>query len=203
MTQGYNIPAYNPETKQHYIDCVRDVKIIEARVNEELPDELFQMNFEEGIYVADRRSGKTVTYKYIATPPSVIGKPLPDFENIRINFNPEQAKGRMLLVCFWDMNQRPSRNCITRLAKQAEQLNEKGIIVVAMHATKVGQVKLNEWVKKNNIPFPVGIIQDDGGKIRFKWGVKSLPWLILTNKEHVITAEGFNLLELNAQLESK
>ncbi len=40
-------------------------------------------------------------------------------------------------------------------------------------------------------------------KIRFVRGVKSLPWLILTNKEQVITAEGPNLLELNAQLESK
>ena len=40
-------------------------------------------------------------------------------------------------------------------------------------------------------------------KIRLVWSVKSLPWLILTNKEQVITAKGFNLLELNAQLESK
>jgi len=55
-------------------------------------------------------------------------------------------------------------------------------------------------VKKNNIPFPAGIIQDDGEKIRFKWGVKSLPWLILTDRTHVVCAEGISLEELDEKL---
>ena len=32
------------------------------------------------------------------------------------------------------------------------------------------------------------------------WGVKSLPWLILTDKEHVVTAEGFSLDDLNEKM---
>ena len=201
MTQGYSLPAYNPDTKQHYLSVVRDVRIIEARVNEELPDELFEMKFEEGLYVADRRSGKTIVYKYISTPPSLMGKPLPDFVNIKIDFNPEQAKGRILLVCFWDMNQRPSRNCIARLAKQAEQLREKGLVVAAVQASKVDQNKIDQWVKKNKILVPVGMIQGDEEKTRFSWGVKSLPWLILTDHSHVIHAEGFGFDNLDNMIE--
>jgi len=193
MTQGYSLPAYNPDTKQHYINVVRDVKIVEARVNEELPDELFEMKFEEGLYVADRRSGKTVVYKYIATPPSLIGKPLPDFENIKIDFKSGQAKGGMLLLCFWDMNQRPSRNCLLKLTMRAKELKQKDITVVVVQSSKVDEDKINEWFEKNNIPFPAGMIEGDEKEVRFTWGVKSLPWLILTDKEHNVTAEGFGL----------
>lgn len=54
---------------------------------------------------------------------------------------------------------------------------------------------------KNKIPFPVGMIQGDGEKIRFAWGVKSLPWLILMNRKHIVTAEGFNLSEINSKIQ--
>ena len=103
----------------------------------------------------------------------------------------------MILVCFWDMQQRPSRNCIMRLAKQAQQLNQKGITVVAVQASKIDENALNEWVKKNNIPFPVGMVQDDVEKTKFAWGIRSLPWLILTDKQHAVQAEGFSINELN------
>ena len=200
MTQGYSMPSYNPDTKQHYIRAVRDVRIVEVRINEELPHKLFEMKFEEGLTVIDDRSGKSIVYNYIATPPSLIGKPLPDFSNIKIDFNPGQAKGRMLLVCFWDMNQRPSRNCITRLARLVEQLKQQGVTVVAVQASKVDQNTLDEWVKKNNVPFPVGMIEGDEEEVRFTWGVKSLPWLILTDKGHNVTAEGFGLDELDDRI---
>jgi hypothetical protein len=201
MTQGYSMPSYNPDTKQHYLRGVRDVRIVEALVNEELPGELFQMKFEEGLTVIDRRSGKSVIYNYIATPLSLLGKPLPDFENIKIDFNPSQAKGKQLLVCFWDMNQRPSRNCIIQLAKQAEGLKQKDVTVVVVHASKVEKKDLNTWVKKNRIPFPVGMAQGDETKTRLTWGIRSLPWLILTDRRNIVRAEGFTLYELSDRID--
>lgn len=122
------------------------------------------------------------------------------FEGIDIDFDIDQAKGKMLLVCFWDMQQRPSRNCIAQLAKQAEQLKQEGVAVVTVQASKVDEKKLNEWVKKNNIPFPVGIIQEDEDKMRFTWGVRSLPWLILTDAEHIVHAVGFGIDQLDTEL---
>jgi len=199
-TQGYSIPSYNPDTKQHYIQIVRDVKIVEARVNETLDDELFEMKFKEGLAVIDRRSDKSIVYNYIATPPSLLGKPLPDFENIKIDFNPEQAKDRMLLVCFWDMNQRPSRNCMLQLGKKAQELKKQGVAVIAVHASKIEQEKLDEWVRNNEIESPVGSIADQEKKVRFNWGVNSLPWLILTDGDHIVRAEGFGLDELEIKI---
>jgi hypothetical protein len=119
------------------------------------------------------------------------------FEGIDIEFDMDQAKGKMFLVCFWDMNQRPSRNCIVQLAKRAEGLKRKDIIVVTAQVANVDKGTLDEWVKKNNIPFPVGMIEGNEKKTRFTWGVKSLPWLILTDEQHIVVAEGFGIDELD------
>jgi hypothetical protein len=128
------------------------------------------------------------------------GEALPDFDGIEINLTTDQTDGKMLLVCFFDMQQRPSRYCIMQLAKQVEQLKQRGIITVAVQASKIEQNTLNKWVKENNIPFPVGMIEGDEEKIHFSWGVKSLPWLILTDAKHIVHAEGLSINELNAEL---
>jgi len=133
-------------------------------------------------------------------PPSLVGRPLPELKDLQINISPADASNKMILVCFWDMEQRPSRNCIMRLAKQAQQLKQKGVAVVAVQASKVDENALNEWLKKYNISFPVGMIQGDVEKNRFNWGVRSLPWLILTDTEHVVRAEGFGIHELDEKM---
>ena len=130
-------------------------------------------------------------------PISLTGKPLPRFENIKIDFSPEKDKNRRTLICFWDMNQRPSRNYIIELTKRAKELEEKGVAIVAIQASEINENKLDEWIKKYNIPFPVGMVKGDVEKTRFAWGVKSLPWLILTDPDHTVSTEGFGLAELD------
>jgi len=46
------------------------------------------------------------------------------------------------------------------------------------------------------------MIQADEEKTRIDWSVRSLPWLILTDKEHIVTAEGFSVNELNEQIKN-
>jgi len=135
-------------------------------------------------------------------PPSLAGKALPEFKEFGIELSPADVNDRMILLCFWDMNQRPSRNCIMQLAKQAEQLKEKGVTIVAIQSAKIDQTALNEWIKKYNIPFAVGMVTGDEEKIRFEWGVKSLPWLILTDREHIVRAEAFGLAELDEKIKA-
>jgi len=130
-----------------------------------------------------------------------IGDTIRGLGEFGVELSRDDAQDKMMLVCFWDMNQRASRNRIIQLAKQAKQLKQKGVAVVIVQASKVDEKNLNEWVKKNNIPFPVGMVQDDSEKIRFTWGVKSLPWLILTNRRHIVAAQGFSLSELNGKIE--
>jgi len=133
-------------------------------------------------------------------PPSLVGKSLPDLNSISTDFIPEQVKGKMILVCFWDMEQRPSRNCIIELTKRAKELEEKGVAIIAIQASEINENKLDEWVKKYNIPFTVGMVQSDVEKTKFTWDVRLLPWLILTDKQHAVQAEGFSINELDERI---
>jgi len=148
-------------------------------------------------------SERSSTTRYVPKQaPSLVGRPLPELKGLKIYISPANVSDKMILVCFWDINQRPSRYCIRQLAKQAEQLKQKGVTIVAVQASKVDESALNEWAKKQNIPFPVGTVEDDVEKTKFIWGVHSLPWLILTDRKHIISSSGFAVAELSKKIET-
>jgi len=76
------------------------------------------------------------------------------------------------------------------------------VVVVAVQASKVNEETLNEWMKKNNIPFPAGMIEGDEEKTRFSWGVRSLPWLILADRKGIVWAEGFRIEEIGDKIKN-
>ena len=147
-----------------------------------------------GVEKLDQQSGKE--------PASLIGTPLPDFLNVGFNFVPPEPDGKGILVCFFDMNQRPSRNCITELKGNAERLKEKGLAVIAIQVSKVNEDELDRWIKQADIRFPVGMSKGNVERTLFTWGVKSLPWLILTDGKHLVWAEGFGLSDLSEKLKA-
>ena len=152
-------------------------------------------NIKIVVYEMDKR-GRRVQSQL----PSLSGQALPNLKELGIDALSGDLTVRKLLVCFWDMQQRPSRRCMTQLAKKAEELKSKGVTVIAVQASKMDREALNQWVKKYDIPFPSGMVQGDEKKARFKWGVKSLPWLILTNQKHIVEASGFSLDELDERI---
>ena len=133
---------------------------------------------------------------------SLKGKSMPSLEELGFSALRENFEGRSILLCFFDMNQRPSRNAVIQLARQAAELKQKGVAVIAIQTSKVAEDKLNKWVKDQSISFPVGMVRSDEEEIRFTWGVKSLPWLILTDKQHIVRAEGFAVVELHEKLKA-
>jgi hypothetical protein len=133
---------------------------------------------------------------------SLVGGAIPGFDGIKINLPAEQLKDRVILICFFDMNQRPSRNAIIQLNRKAVELKQKSVDVIAVQISKVAEDTLKGWINNQNIYFPIGIIEGDEEEIRFNWGVKSLPWFILTDKEHIVRAEGFALTELDENLKT-
>jgi uncharacterized GH25 family protein len=135
-------------------------------------------------------------------PPSLVGKALPDLNDVGVTLSAADANDKMILVCFWDTNQRPSRHCIRQLAKSAEDLKQKGITIVTVQALRMEEQALNAWLKKYNVGFPAGMIEGDEEKTRFRWGVRSLPWLMLTDKDHVIRAAGFGLGDLDDRIKA-
>ena len=151
-------------------------------------------NIKIVVYELDKRGRRIASQ-----PPSLAGKALPDLKELGIDALPIDLTGKRILVCFWDMNQRPSRHCMTQLAKQFEPLKQKGVIVLAVQASKTDRNALDEWTKKYNVPFSA-IVEGDAKKTRFDWGVKSLPWLILTDQKHIVEANGFSLAELDERI---
>jgi len=124
-------------------------------------------------------------------PASLAGRAMPDFKDLNLSLLPADAENKAILICFFDMNQRPSRHCLTQLSKRTQELNKKEVVVIAVHASKIEHETFNDWIKENQISFTVGFIQGDEEKIKFNWGIKSLPWLILTDRLHMIRMEGF------------
>jgi beta-lactamase regulating signal transducer with metallopeptidase domain len=133
--------------------------------------------------------------------PSLVGKPLPDLKDLLgTKLSSADIDGKRIVVCFFDMKQRASRQFISELAKRAKELKEEGIVAVAVQAPKVDEKSLNEWVQKLSLPFATGMVQDDTGNTRFTWGVRSLPWLIFTDRKHIALAEGFDLDKLDREI---
>jgi peroxiredoxin len=206
------LKSYKKLNITHHEDGIlrstRTIKWSNSVVNVPLEEDEFtveKLGLKHGDYIQDMIIGKLYRYEGVLAeapprPKSLTGKPLPQFEDFNIQISSRNTSDKMLLVCFWDMNQRPSRNCIMQLAKQANQLKQKGLTVVAVQASKVDKNALNKWIKRNNIPFNVGMIEDNEEKIRFAWGVKSLPWLILTDKKRIVRAEGFSINELDEKI---
>jgi len=135
-------------------------------------------------------------------PASLVGRAIPDFKALNLSPLPADTNNEVLIICFFDMNQRPSRNCMQQLNKRAEELKTKDIVVVATQASKIEENTLRDWIKDQSISFPVGMVQSGEKEVRFIWGVKSLPWMILADERHVVRAEGFGLDTFDDQIEA-
>lgn len=132
---------------------------------------------------------------------SLVGKPLAELETLGLEAGAADLDGKRILLCFWDWEQRPSRHMVEQLATRAEQLKEAGVAVILVRCTHGEQVMawLEKTLQKNKAAFPCcGILAEQLDKTRLAWGVQGLPWLILTDAEHVVRNEGFQLAELDA-----
>jgi hypothetical protein len=197
--------------KRRDIDSNPDFDAMVRNFLEEIPDETTVYVYYEQSSTATYKwqngevvdfQGHKVDYKP-KKPQSLLGKPLPNLEGFGVSLSAVRDRNSIFVICFWDMNQRSSRNCLQQLSKISQELKTKDVLVVAIQASKIDKNNLDKWVKENDIPFPVGMIQDDEEKTRFNWGVRSLPWLILTDHNHIITAEGFGLAELDKKMKPK
>jgi hypothetical protein len=130
----------------------------------------------------------------LLTAESKIGKPIPGFDKIQfVGFSKDRMKEKPLLVCFWDMDQRPSRQCLRELQKQRQALQDKNIVVLAVHSGAKPEKDVRQWLAKQNFSLTVGMIEGDPYDILLAWGARGTPWLVLTDEKHIITKAGFNL----------
>ncbi len=134
-------------------------------------------------------------------PPSLQGKTVSKFKELGLPVEQAKLQNKPILLCFWDLQQRSSRHCLKQLAQQQAKLAEKGVEVLAVQtSSRVEGTAVREWVGKNQIGFAVGTIPEDSEETCFQWGVRSLPWLVLTDGEHTVVASGFGVAELEEKL---
>jgi len=133
---------------------------------------------------------------------SLIGKTIPDFENITLGYDKEKSKGKPILVCFWDYEQRPSRNSVLELNKKANDLKEKNIEVIAIQIAGIDKETLDNWLRENEVEITIGTTSGNESNVRYNWAIKSLPWFVLTDSEHIVIGEGFGLNELDEKIGS-
>jgi hypothetical protein len=127
------------------------------------------------------------------------GKPLPDLAPLGLT--PEQAPAEQpVLAVLIDAEQRPSRRALRLLGEQVAALKEKGVGVIVVQTGTMAEDDFKAWKQEAALAFPIGCLKGDAEKARAAWGASALPWLILTDKAHLVTAEGFSLEELDAKL---
>ena len=152
---------------------------------------------------AGNENVKVVLQRTLQFGESLAGKALPAMKELNVDISKEKATGKKILLCFFDMQQRPSRNCLQRLSEKANELYAGDVVIAAVQISIIDENTLAEWLKDNDMPFPVGMINGDQQQTRFAWGVESLPWLILTDTKHVVIAEGFAVGELEKKLKKE
>ena len=123
-------------------------------------------------------------------PTSLIGRPLPGLQGLTLFRPAPDLDNHEVLVCFFDVEQRPSRNRVLQLVGKAQTLMEDGVTVVLIQAAPIERERLDAWIGDNHIALPTGMIRANQEQTFRAWGVKSLPWLILTDVQHIVTGEG-------------
>lgn len=141
-------------------------------------------------------------------PPSpLIGKKLPDLDELNIYLTEKNIQGKRVLVCFWKMSHDESRDYMRQLAIRSGELAKKDIIIVGVQIWIRNEKQLRRWLEKNKINFPVSMLpdpweQEPEQRATYRWGVQNrVPWLILTDTQHVVRAEGFALEVLDDNIQ--
>jgi hypothetical protein len=127
------------------------------------------------------------------------GKPLPDLAPLGVAAA-DCPKDQPILAVLIDAEQRPSRRMLRQLADQAGAFKLKGVTVVVLQAGGMTEEAFAAWKKEAALPFPTGCLKGEPEKARTSWGAGAMPWLVLTDKDHKVAAEGFSLDELDAKL---
>jgi hypothetical protein len=134
-----------------------------------------------------------------ATPEPIAlkGKSLPDL-SVAGFAEDTAAAGKPILLCLFDFGQRPSRRALRLLADKHEALRQQGITVLAVHTAPTTAETFKTWTEASPLPFPVGYVRERSENTRWLTAAPALPWLILTDANRRVAAEGFAFGDLDA-----
>ncbi|MCF7973834.1 MAG: hypothetical protein K9N55_08470 [Phycisphaerae bacterium] len=145
-------------------------------------------------------------FKTYMPPASLVGKPLPDLSSLEIGFDPRRIKNKKTLVCFVDYTEQASQSAIRFLNRVRYDLEQRHMVIICVQVTPVDEEEFIAWKRDNKIRLPIGTLSGDAwwndrnnpsvlhrpresvGILAQTWGVRSLPWMILTDENQNILA---------------
>jgi hypothetical protein len=144
-------------------------------------------------------------------PSSLVGSQLPDLRLLETGFKYKGFKNKKNLVVFVDYTKRPSQIAIDLLKRRRLDLSRSNVEVICIQVAPVDEADFAAWKKENRMWFPMYILPGRPGwdgknnpliskgtskitnTLRREWGVRSLPWTILTDENQNILATGLNI----------
>jgi len=133
---------------------------------------------------------------------SLVGRPLPDLSALGLTPAPDPAAAKPLLICFIDMDSRPSRRILSDLAARKDDFQARGITVALINAGSSDIALVRDWAAANASSYSTGAISAKPQDVLTAWGASGLPWLVLADKDHVVRAAGAALADIDQELKT-
>jgi thiol-disulfide isomerase/thioredoxin len=134
-----------------------------------------------------------------------VSKKTPDFSLQTLDgqtLTRDGLKGKVVLLDFWATWCPPCRAAIPHLVELYEKHKDDGLVVVGVSLDKKPDA-VRDFVKRNNVPYPVAI-GSDNPIVKDMGNISSLPTLILLDRKGAIQLKiiGFNA-EIGARIEEQ
>jgi peroxiredoxin len=122
---------------------------------------------------------------------ALVGKPF-EFAGYMLDgttLDPSRYQGKVVLFDFWATSNRPSLEELPNLLANYQKYNQKGFEVVGV-STDVDLAALAKFVKKENPPWAIvaDVLAGERNTMAAKYGVRSIPTLILVGKDGKVAA---------------
>ncbi|MDT8301301.1 MAG: carboxypeptidase regulatory-like domain-containing protein [Sedimentisphaerales bacterium] len=160
-------------------------------------------------------------FKNYFPPSSLVGSQLPDLRVLEMGFDYKHFKNKKNLVVFIDYTKRPSQIAVNSLKRRQLDLRRSNVEIICIQVAPVDEEDFVAWKKENRISFPVYILPGQQGwdsknnplvlkqnpeimnTLRREWGVRSIPWTILTDENQKIVATGLSINRISSLIYEK
>ncbi|MDI6448645.1 carboxypeptidase regulatory-like domain-containing protein [Anaerobaca lacustris] len=139
---------------------------------------------------------------------SLVGGSLPDLRTLEIGFDARRIRNKKVLVVFVDYGKRASQIAIRQLQRFSREFRHQNVAIVCIQVAPADEDELRQWKRQNKITLPIDVLPGHGvpagipllqessgimSALRQPWGVRSLPWVVLTDEHQQIVATGVNV----------
>jgi len=140
-----------------------------------------------GIVLGNTRRVKPAV---LPEPVSLKGRRVPGIGALGLRGLSQSIGGKRLLLCFWNRDQRPSRQASRELTRLHVRLLARDIVVAGV---ELGAEDSEAGAPAP--PFRVGRAEATEEALN-AWGIRGLPWLILVGEDRKVIVDGLGLGEV-------